>query len=42
MCAGSMAKYYQENGGIVYQYGKPFIETYQFCYDYLIQKNKNK
>ena len=39
LCAGAMASYYQKNGGIVYQYGKPFLETYQFCYDYLTKKN---
>ncbi len=41
VCAGSMAKYYKKKGGLVFQYGKPFIETYKLCYDYLIQKNKN-
>ena len=41
VCAGSMAKYYKKKGGLVFQYGKPFIETYKLCFDYLIQKNKN-
>ena len=41
VCAGSMAEYYQKNGGLVYQYGKPFIETYQLCFDYLTQTNIN-
>ena len=41
VCAGSMAKYYKKKGGLVFQYGKPFIETYKLCFHYLIQKNKN-
>ena len=41
VCAGSMAKYYKKKGGLVFQYGKPFVETYKLCFDYLIQKNKN-
>ena len=36
-----MAEYYQKNGGLVYQYGKPFIETYQLCFDHLTQTNIN-
>ena len=34
ICAGIMADYYSSNGGLVYKYGKPFKETYQFCLDY--------
>ena len=41
VCAGSMAKYYMKKGGLVFQYGKPFIDTYKLCFDYLIKKNKN-
>ena len=32
-----MADYYKK-GGLVYQYGKPFLETYQLCVDYLNQE----
>ena len=33
-----MADYYSSNGGVVYKYGKPFKETYQFCLDYFLAK----
>ena len=39
LCAGMMAQYYIANGGIVYQYGKPFKDTYQQCLHYLQKKD---
>ena len=29
-----------KKGGLVYQYGKPFLETYQLCVDHLNQEKK--
>ena len=40
ICAGAMADYYKKKGGLVYQYGKPFLETYQLCVDHLNQEYK--
>ncbi|MDC3024617.1 TIGR01459 family HAD-type hydrolase [Alphaproteobacteria bacterium] len=41
LCAGAMASYYTKHGGKVFQYGKPFVRTYQLCFNYLTQKNIN-
>ena len=41
VCAGAMADYYKKKGGLVYQYGKPFLETYQLCVDHLNQEKKS-
>ena len=39
VCAGAMADYYKKRW-FSYQYGKPFLETYQLCVDHLNQENK--
>ena len=41
ICAGLMADYYFSNGGLVYKYGKPFNEAYDFCFDYLKSLNSD-
>ena len=37
----SYGRLLQKKGGLVYQYGKPFLETYQLCVDHLNQEKKN-
>ena len=38
-CAGSLANYYQDIGGRVKFYGKPFNDVYEYAYNYCL-KNK--
>ena len=39
ICAGAMADYYKKKGGVVYQYGKPFLDTYRICFEHLLKTN---
>ncbi len=39
ICAGTMADYYKKKGGVVYQYGKPFLDTYRMCFEHLSKTN---
>ncbi len=40
ICAGLLAEYYQQIGGNVEYYGKPFAEIYDFTYSLMKKKNE--
>jgi len=42
ICAGALAEYYEEIGGKVEYYGKPYSEIYNYCFQHLNNFDKKK
>jgi len=40
ICAGLLAEYYENIGGQVVYYGKPYNEIYEFCYSKIKDKSR--